>query len=123
MQGTVKTAFGGFQKVVWENVADTLAGGVLLDLNGYTNADGIIPEGTLIGAKDATTGKSKIVSDAASLPAEGVIGFTVQTIAIDDNPWASVGICGAIRKDALIANYVTNVAALKTALPKITFVE
>lgn len=113
----------GFQKVVWENVNETLAGGASVELNGFTNPDGVIPAGTIVSVKDKGTGTHKLVPDASALPAEGVIGITTQTVAIDDIPLVSVGIGGAVRVAALSANYQTNIAAIRAAFPKITFID
>ncbi len=61
MNSIVKTT-GGFDKAIFESVLDTLAGGASLDTTGYTNSDGIIPAGLMVGPKDATSGLHTIVT-------------------------------------------------------------
>jgi len=114
---------GGFQKVVFESVIDTLAGGVIVDTTGYTAAvDGYIPEGTLIG-RDTLTGVGKIVADPAA-PGENikVLGLSYRDIKMEANAFVGVVIEGVARIAALPANEKSKAAAIGTALPKLTLV-
>src|SRR5690606_18354157 len=98
---------GGFQKLVFENVVDTLPGGVVIDIAGYTAPeDGYIPEGTLIG-KDPATGLGKIV---AITPADGEtpasfdpapIGMLYRSVKAEENALGGVVISGTARIKAL----------------------
>ena len=113
---------GGFQKVVWENIVGTLAGGVNIDMSTLDPADypdGVIPEGTPI-KKDFATG---LVTVTQADPA-GVIGYTNQTVKFEggQNVLVGVGIEGVVRIKALPKIVAANLAAYKEALPKITHV-
>jgi hypothetical protein len=110
---------GGFEKVVWENVVDTLPGGLILDITGYTaDDDGNIPAGTLVG-KDPATGLGKILTatDGSVKP----LGYTIRTHKAESNCLAEVGISGTIREAALPSGQDT-AADRKAALPRITHV-
>lgn len=118
----IKRTEGGFQKLVWENCSDTLAGGVNIDMSTLDAADypdGVIPEGTPI-KKDFATG---LVTITEADPA-GVIGYTNQTIKFEagQNVLVGVGISGVVRVKTLPAIVQANLAAYKTSLPKITHV-
>jgi len=129
MQGVKKTAIGSFQKVIFESVIDTFAGGVTLDLDGYTNPDNIVPGGTLIGRKDPVTGLAKIVTiedgaapeDPKNL-SEKPLGYLRTDIPVDDNPLAAVVIEGVVRRQALPEDYQENIDLIDAALPKMTSV-
>lgn len=115
---SVKRTSGGFQKVVFENVVDTLAGGVILagvDPADYPN--GVVPEGSLIG-KNLTTGAGSVQEE----PDATTIGLLYRDSPVDDNTFAGVVIEGVARIKALPQSVQDNLAAIKTALPKITFV-
>jgi hypothetical protein len=115
----VKREGGGFEKIVWENVLDTLPGGLILDLEGYTiPADGNVPAGTMLG-KDLTTGFGKILT--ATNGAVKPLGYTIRTVKAEDNTLSEVGISGTIREKALPTGQGT-AAARATALPRITHV-
>lgn len=115
---------GSFEKVIFESVLDTLAGGTNLDVTGYVNADGIIPAGTAVGAKDATTGLSPIIKPTGTPGTlTGVpIGLTHATIKLNatgNNP-VGVVISGAYRKAALPQAWAAaDLTTLKTAMPKL----
>jgi hypothetical protein len=127
MANSVITEAGSLDIVVFESVIDTFAGGGCLEVTGYTNSNNIIPAGTMVGAKDPTTGLHPIVG----FPGTGTFtappfGFTHATIPLvtAGNNWAGIVIEGVVRKAALPAGApnATDLAALKTALPKITMV-
>lgn len=129
MQGTITTHESSFEKVVFESVIDTFAGGVTLDPTGLSDifTDGIVPAGTLVGKKDATTGLSKVVTVTPGSPDTYDVvplGFTHATVKIDANPIVGVVIEGVVRKDALSTAYKNAVADIEAenVLPKITFV-
>jgi hypothetical protein len=115
----VKREGGGFEKIVWESVLETLPGGLILDIDGYTiPADGNIPAGTLVG-KDPATGLGIILEDTTGdvLPQ----GYTIRTVKAEVNCLSEVGISGTIREKALPAGQST--LALRSAtLPRITHV-
>jgi hypothetical protein len=114
---------GGFQKLVFENVLDTLPGGLVLDLTGYNAAvNGYIPEGTLVGRVTAT-GLGKVIADPAA-PGAGttIIGLTYRSVKAEDNAMVGVVISGTARIKALPANELSKAAGISTALPRITLV-
>lgn len=112
---------GGFEKVVWENVVDTLPGGVILDITGYTaDADGNIPAGTMVG-KDPATGLGKIVTITAGVYDFTPLGYTIRTHKSEANALAEVGISGTIREAALPGDQGT-LAERSAAVPRITHV-
>lgn len=110
---------GGFEKIVWENVEDTLPGGLILDITGYTpDADGNIPAGTMVG-KDPATGLGVIlIGTSETVKAQG---YTIRTHKAEVNCLAEVGISGTIREKALPTGQGTALQR-KTALPRITHV-
>ncbi|MBF9252479.1 hypothetical protein I2I11_04165 [Pontibacter sp. 172403-2] len=118
----VKREGGSFQPLVWENVVDTLPGGLILDLTGYTPVNGVVPAGTMVG-KDPATGLGKIVGDPAVVGAPTPIGYTIRdTPAEEGNTLVNgVGISGTIREAALPTGQGT-LAARVAALPRITHV-
>lgn len=129
MQGVTTTHEGGFEKVVFESIIDTVAGGVCLDPSGLNEkfTDGIVPAGTLVGVKDPVTGLHKVVTVTTADPDTydaTPLGFTAHSIAIDANPIVGVVIEGVVRKDALSTEYKNAVEDLVAngKLPKITFV-
>ncbi len=80
---SITNELGTFDKVVFESVLDTLAGGATLDVTGFVNADGVIPAGTMVGPKNATTGLHTIVTVAAGAFTGGdPIGMVHATIAL-----------------------------------------
>ena len=117
----VKREGGSFQPLVWENVVDTLPGGLILDLTGYTPVNGVVPAGTLVG-KDPATGLGKITGDPGVATVKP-IGYTIRdTPAEEGNTLVNgVGISGTIREAALPAGQGT-LAARIAALPRITHV-
>lgn len=124
---SVTSEAGQFLKVVFESVIDTLAGGACLEVTGYTNSDGVIPEGTLVGPKNATTGLHPIVTPAGTGTLPGaVIGHVHKTIPLvaAGNNWVGVVLEGVMRKDAFPggAPVSGDLTAMKTALPKMSYV-
>lgn len=124
---SVTSEAGAFDKVVFESVIDTIAGGGTLEVTGYTNADNVIPAGTLVGAKDGTTGLHAIITPDGdgTLPATpiGLVHHTVPLVTAGNNV-VGIVIEGVVRIKALpdgvpVAGDLT---AMRTALPKITFV-
>ena len=123
MKGIVREGTQGFQKVVFENVVDTLPGGLIMDWTAYTPpADGYMPEGTCIGRMTAT-GLGRVVADPAS-PITGlqILGLSYRPVKVEDNAEAGVVLSGTARRKALPANELSKIAALATALPRISFV-
>ena len=115
----VKREGGGFEKIVWESVIDTLPGGLILDITGYTlPADGNIPAGTLVG-KDPATGLGMILANTTG--AVKAQGYTIRTVKAEVNCLSEVGISGTIREKALPAGQST-LALRSAALPRITHV-
>lgn len=116
----------GFEKVVFESVIDTLAGGVCLDVTGVSFTDNIIPAGTLIGVKDPATGLAKVVTitnpGANATFSPTPLGFLYKSIKKDSNPLGSIIIEGVVRTAALSADAKASVAKIAAALPKITLV-
>jgi hypothetical protein len=98
---------GGFDKLVFESVKDTLAGGVTLDLSDFANSDGIVPAGTLVGYRDGTTGIAPVVkvqkSGSATVFSLPPLGLTIHTVPITDNTLVGVVLQGVARKQALPA--------------------
>ncbi len=114
---------GDFQKVVFESIIDTLAGGLTLDLTGYSAAvNGMVPAGTYVG-RNTTTGLGVVVADPATPGAniEGV-GLTARDVEATGNVLVGVVTAGTARKKALPANEQTIVAKIKTAIPTIKIV-
>lgn len=121
LQGVKRTGTQGFQKVVFENVVDTLPGGLILDVDRTDYPDGYVPEASLVG-RNATTGVGEVLSatDGATKP----IGLTHRASEVSDgNTYANgVVISGTVRIKALPTALQAIVESLKTALPRITFV-
>lgn len=123
MKGIVREGTQGFQKVVYENVLDTLAGGLIMDFTGYSaGVNGYLPEGTCIGRMTAT-GLGRVVLDpAAPIAGLQILGTSLRDTLIEDNAVVGVVLTGTARKKALPANEQSKLAALATALPRISFV-
>lgn len=122
LRGIKRTGTQGFQKVVFENVVDTLPGGLILDVDKADYPDGYVPEGSLVG-KDAATGVGEVLAatDGAIKP----IGLTHRASEVSDggNTYANgVVISGTVRIKALPTALQAIVEDLRTALPRITFV-
>jgi hypothetical protein len=119
---SVTTTAGGFDKVIFESVIDTLAGGASLDTTGYTNTDNIIPAGTMVGPKNASTGLHTIVTvDAAGAftggTPIGLVHATVPFVASGNNV-VGVVLKGTYRPAALPAVPTTAaIGTMKTAMP------
>lgn len=119
---SISTTSGGFDPVVFESVVDTLAGGASLDTTGYTNANGVIPAGTMVGPKDGTTGLHTIVTVNGSGVFTGgtPIGMVHRPIPFVSGGNNVVGVVlkGTYRAAALPAvPNATAIAAMKTAMP------
>lgn len=121
LQGIKRTGTQGFQKVVFENVVDTLPGGLVLDVVKANYPDGYVPEGSLVG-RDTATGLGKVL--AATDGAVKPLGLTHRASEVSDgNTYANgVVISGTVRIKALPAALQAIVDDLRTALPRITFV-
>ncbi|WP_219222392.1 hypothetical protein [Pedobacter antarcticus] len=123
MKGIVREGTQGFQKVVYENVLDTLPGGLLMDFTAYAaGVNGYMPEGTCLGRMTAT-GLGRVVLDpAAPIAGVQILGTSLRDVFIEDNAVAGVVLSGTARLKALPANEKSKAAALATALPRISFV-
>ncbi|HZF64196.1 MAG TPA: hypothetical protein VEZ55_06925 [Chitinophagaceae bacterium] len=121
---SIKKEAGGFEKVVFESVIDTLAGGTSLDVTGYVNADGVIPAGTPVGPKNASTGLSAIITNSGGTPSATPIGYVHHTVPLVANGNNLVGVVieGVMRAAAMPAGYTSALGALRTATPKVTIV-
>lgn len=121
---SVTTTDGGFDKVIFESVTDTLAGGASLDTTGYTHDDDIIPAGTMVGPKNTSTGLHTIVTgdgDGTFTGGNpiGMVAHTIPFVASGNNV-VGVVIAGAYRVEALEAPPVTaDIAAMKTQMPNL----
>lgn len=131
MQGVTTSHEGSYDKVVFESVLDTVAGGGCLDPTGLSAifTDGIVPAGTLVGEKSKTTGLHKVVTISNASPDTYDVvplGFTAHTIKIDNNPLVGIVTEGAVRKglvrDATGIMTDAQIDDIKDNLPKITFV-
>jgi len=114
---------GGFTKLVFENVVDTLPGGLTMDFAGYAaGVNGYMPEGTLVG-RTLATGLGKVIADPA-VPGAGVqvLGLSYRDTKVEDNGMSGVVLSGTARIKALPANEASKAAAIATALPRITLV-
>ncbi len=110
-----------FQKVVFESVESTLAGGIILDLTDYQAAvNGMVPAGTLVGV-NTTTGLGRVITEPAA-PGKNIqlIGLTINDVSTDSEVMAGVVISGTARLKALPANERSKLADIRTALPKLT---
>ncbi len=121
LQGVKRSGTQGFNKVVFENVIDTLPGGMTLDVVKADYPDGFVPEGSMVG-RDSATGIGKVLTavDGAIKP----LGLTHRDSEVSDgNTYANgVVISGTVRIKALPAALQAIVEQLKAALPRITFV-
>ena len=123
MKGIVREGTQGFQKVVYENVLDTLAGGVIMDFTGYSaGVNGYMPEGTCIGRMTATGLGRVVIDPAAPIAGLQILGTSLRDTLIEDNAVVGVVLTGTARRKALPANEQSKLAALATALPRISFV-
>jgi len=123
MKGIVREGTQGFQKVVYENVLDTLAGGLIMDFTGYSaGVNGYMPEGTCIGRMTATGLGRVVIDPAAPIAGLQILGTSLRDTLIEDNAVVGVVLTGTARKKALPANEQSKLAALATALPRISFV-
>lgn len=121
LQGVKRSGTQGFNKVVFENVIDTLPGGMTLDVAKADYPDGFVPEGSMVG-RDPATGIGKVLTAV-----NGTIkplGLTHRDSEVSDgNTYANgVVISGTVRIKALPAALQAIVEQLKAALPRITFV-
>lgn len=132
LRGIKRTGMQGFQKVVWENVVDTLPGGLILDVDKEDYPSGYVPEGTMVG-RDPATGVGKVVAvtpgnPAAEPPTQTTynpkpIGRTHRASEISDggNTYANgVVISGTARIKALPD--AATAASTADVLPRITLV-
>lgn len=121
LQGTRRVGAQSFQKVVFENVVDTLPGGLILDVKKADYPDGFVPEGTLVG-RDPATGLGKVLT-ATDGPIKP-LGLTHRESEVSDgNTFANgVVISGTARIKALPATEKAMAADIATALPRITLV-
>ncbi len=122
LRGVKRTGTQGFQKVVFENVVDTLPGGLILDVDKADYPDGYVPEGSLVG-RDPATGVGEVLTavDGAIKP----LGLTHRASEVSDggNTYANgVVISGTVRIKALPQALQDIIDELKEALPRITFV-
>lgn len=123
MKGIVREGTQGFQKVVYENVLDTLAGGLIMDFTGYSaGVNGYMPEGTCIGRMTATGLGRVVIDPAAPIAGLQILGTSLRDTLIEDNAVVGVVLTGTARRKALPANEQSKIAALTTALPRISFV-
>lgn len=123
MKGIVREGTQGFQKVVYENVLDTLAGGLIMDFTGYSaGVNGYMPEGTCLGRMTATGLGRVVIDPAAPIAGLQILGTSLRDTYIEDNAVVGVVLTGTARKKALPANEQSKLAALATALPRISFV-
>jgi hypothetical protein len=119
---SVTTTAGGFDKVIFESVIDTLAGGASLDTTGYTNTDNIIPAGTMVGPKNASTGLHTIVTvDSSGVFTGGnPIGMVYAPVPFVSGGNNVVGVVlkGTYRAAALPAvPNATAIGTMKTQMP------
>lgn len=134
LKGVKRTGTQGFQKVVFENVVDTLAGGLILDVVLADYPNGYVPEGTLVG-RDPATGIGKVVvitpgDPEAEPPIETTfsvkpLGLTHRASEVSDggNTFANgVVISGTARIKALPTNEQDAASDIAKALPRITLV-
>lgn len=122
----VKITGGGFDKVVFESVIDTLAGGAtLVDPSGTSVVNEEIPAGTLVSVKDADgyVYPIKITNPGGSATFDREpLGLVHATVSADANPLVGIVIEGVVRKDAVSADVKASAAAIAAKIPKITFV-
>lgn len=134
LKGINRIEVPSFQKVVFENVVDTLPGGLILDVVAVDYPDGYVPEGTLVG-RDPATGIGKVVEitqgdPGAEPPTEATysfqpIGLTHRASEVSDggNTYANgVVISGTARIKALPTAEQAAAVDIAKALPRITLV-
>jgi hypothetical protein len=129
MANSPTSELGLVDKVVFESILDTAAGGGCLEVTGYVNTDTIIPAGLIVSKKDSTTGLHAIIATTGT-PGTftggtpwGIVART-QPLVTAGNNWVSIVIEGAVRVAALPYTLAAaDITALKAALPKITFIE
>ncbi|QEL01569.1 hypothetical protein FKG96_12380 [Olivibacter sp. LS-1] len=122
LQGIKRTGSQGFNKLVFENVVDTLPGGLILDVQKSDYPDGFVPEGSMVGI-DSTTGLGKVLTavDGSVKP----LGLTHRASEVSDggNTFANgVVLSGTARIKALPQALQDIIEDIKEALPRITFV-
>jgi len=100
LQGIKREGTPGFQKVVFENVIDTLPGGLVLDIDPANYPDGFVPEGTLVG-RDPATGLGVVLTTTGG--AIKPVGLTYRNTIAEVNALAGVVIDGTARIKALPA--------------------
>jgi hypothetical protein len=119
---TIVTNSGGFDKVIFESIKDTYAGGVGIDPTGYSNTDNIIPAGSIVSKPDAVTGLSKIIPPSTtSSDFNNALGLVAVTVVLDANPLVAVVIDGTARQAALGLSDALR-AAIETHFKKIIIV-
>lgn len=133
LKGVKRKGTQGFQKVVFENVVDTLPGGLILDVDAADYPDGFVPEGTLVG-RNATTGLGEVVTITAGDPdaepptettfSVTPLGLTHRASEVSEgNTFANgVVISGTARIKALPTAEKAAAEAIAKALPRITLV-
>lgn len=114
----------GRQIVVFDQEDATYPGGVQIDPTSakarFTN--GVVPAGTLLVPH--TDGTFKVVNETLSQTnTAGALGLTAHDVVIDDMPLVAVVMAGTARKDALPDKEKAGVAFLRTALPRISFIQ
>ena len=114
----------GRQIVVFDQEDATYPGGVQIDPTSakarFTN--GVVPAGTLLVPH--TDGTFKVVNETLSQTnTAGALGLTAHDVVIDDMPLVAVVMAGTARKDALPDKEKAGVAVLRTALPRISFIQ
>lgn len=123
LTGIKREGTQGFQKVVYENVVDTLPGGLVMDWTGYSaGVDGYMPEGTCLGRMTATGLGRVVIDPAAPIAGLQILGTSYRDVFIEENAVSGVVLSGTARLKALPANEKSKAAALATALPRISFV-
>ena len=114
----------GRQIVVFDQEDATYPGGVQIDPTSakarFTN--GVVPAGTLLVPH--TDGTFKVVNETLTQTnTAGALGLTAHDVVIDDMPLVAVVMAGTARKDALPDKEKAGVAFLRTALPRISFIQ
>ena len=93
------TRIKNYDENVFTSVIDTLAGGVILDLDGYTASK--VPAGTLVG-KDFATGFGAIINNIENPPPNiEPIGLVADTAKNDGNVIVDVVTVGSARVSQL----------------------
>jgi len=126
MNGVVNLSDQGFDKVVFEHVLDTYPGGATFDATDFTNADNIIPKGTLVGIDASGLAVPVVITpgvdDAPATLAPAPIGFVGKTVKIDNNPLIAIYTAGTLRKAALDSDVQDAIAEVASALPRWTII-